>query len=87
MENKSLNSGRMWKNDYKKEGSRQPDWTGKFGECSTEIKDAILQGKELQLAMWTNKPRKEGEKASCSISISLPYVKKTEVVADEEDPF
>lgn len=54
------NKGILFKNDYKKDNEKAPDYKGKIN----------VDGKELELAAWVRK----GEKGSfMSLSVSEPY--------------
>ena len=57
-------SFKLWKNDYKKEGDKKPDYTG----------SGLINGEEKQVSMVINE-HKNG-KRNFSGSISEPYKKK-----------
>lgn len=63
MENK-INSGAIFRNTYKKEGDKSPDYRGKID----------VDGKPKEIALWLN-PAKDGKKAYFGAKISDPYVK------------
>jgi len=60
-----LNSGSIFKNDYKKEETH-PDYKGKIN----------VDGKVKDIALWLNKP--DGGKPYFGVKISEPYVKEGE---------
>lgn len=57
------NTGAIFKNDYKKEGDKQPDYKGKIN----------VDGKDKEIALWLSES-KEGKKYF-SVKISEPYKK------------
>jgi uncharacterized protein (DUF736 family) len=57
------NSGAIFKNDYKKQGDKQPEYKGKI----------IVDGKDKEIALWLAES-KDGKKYF-SVKISEPYVK------------
>jgi hypothetical protein len=74
------NSGSIFKNDFKKEGSAQPDYRG---VCN-------IEGKDYDIAAWVSETR--DKKKYFSIKFSEPYEKKGEVKTtnapnDNEPPF
>ena len=78
MEYDNNNSGILFKNDYKEEGSKQPDYKGSFTDANGEEKD---------LAAWI-RTANSGKKF-LSVKVSDKYVKQevstdsTPVIADE----
>ena len=78
MEYDNNNSGILFKNDYKEEGSKQPDYKGSFTDANGEEKD---------LAAWI-RIANSGKKF-LSVKVSDKYVKQevstdsAPVIADE----
>jgi len=78
MEYDNNNSGILFKNDYKEEGSKQPDYKGSFTDANGEEKD---------LAAWI-RTANSGKKF-LSVKVSDKYVKQevstdsAPVIADE----
>ena len=66
------NKGILFKNDYKKDNEKAPDYKGKIN----------VDGKELELAAWVRK----GDKGSfMSLSVSEPYDKPEKSKAPDEE--
>ena len=55
---------KLWKNDYKKEGDKKPDYTG----------SGLINGEDKQISMWINEDK--NGKRYLSGSIQEPYKKK-----------
>jgi len=57
------NTGIIFRNEYKKDNEKAPDFKGNIN----------VDGKEKEIALWSNPP-KDGKKGYFSIKISEPYV-------------
>mgnify|MGYP003120348889 CR=1 FL=1 len=70
------NKGNLFKNKYKKEGSKEPDYKGTL---------AMPDGKQMELAGWINeRTNEEGKKEKYfGLSLSEPYEKPAE---EKEEP-
>ena len=66
------NTGMAFRNDYKKDNEKAPDFKGKIN----------VDGKEKEIALWSNPP-KEGKKGYFGIKISDPYVAEN---SNEQNP-
>jgi len=64
------NKGILFKNDYKKDNEKAPDYKGKIN----------VDGKELELSAWV---RKGGKGSFMSLSVSEPYDKSKAPQDDE----
>jgi len=69
-----LNTGTIFKNDYKKDGDKLPDYKGKIN----------VDGKIKEVALWVNKP--EGGKSYFGVKISDEYVKPDDTTSEKPQP-
>ena len=69
------NKGNLFRNKYKKEGSKEPDYKGTL---------AMPDGKQMELAGWINtRTNEEGkEEQYFGLSMSEPYEKPVEKTAE-----
>jgi hypothetical protein len=74
------NNGSSWPNDYKEAGDSRPVMQGKF-RLSKELAQAVLDGKTLTIASWSNLT--EGGKKYLSHKFSV-YEPKQKKVDEEE---
>lgn len=69
------NQGSIFKNKYKKDNQKAPDYKGQI------VVDTVLK----DIALWFN-PAKEGKQAYFSVKISDPYVKGQPAAIPESVP-
>jgi|TARA_E500000318_G_scaffold1641_1_gene2104 hypothetical protein len=75
----------VWKNQNKVEGDKRPDFTGKLETVSSEVLQALSEGKPLQVAQW--KRVTKNKKAFLFTKLSVIQEKPLITNDSEEEPF